>query len=365
MKIDSCLIIKDEEENIKGLIEQLLIFSHEIHITDTGSTDRTLEILLELSNIYDNIYIHHFKWIYNFSEARNYSLTCYESTADYQFWCDGDDTLNDTLLDSLKAFSRSNDLSDDVYYIKYQYYDGDPNPHWRTSMLKVNSNLKWYDPIHEYIQVFSTHKLNYVYFNNGSLILHHKKVSHSGRNLEIFFNMEKTNWKFNSRNRYYYGQELQNNGLNDYAIVQYHKCIDSEEENFVDKINSCVKLYLINDPDFIKYFIKLLMKKNIRKDLLYFAGDYYFFKEKDYNFAYLYYNMCLNYPDPAPGYDFLYLHECIMNSYLQLNVIEYNRNNLKAALHCNKEVLKIDPNNETAKGNIKVINENLNNKKHK
>ena len=59
--IDSCLIIKNEEENIKSLINQLLTFSHEIHITDTGSTDNTLNIIDELQTINSNIFLHYYK----------------------------------------------------------------------------------------------------------------------------------------------------------------------------------------------------------------------------------------------------------------------------------------------------------------
>ena len=359
MKIDSCLIIKNEEKNIVGLINQLLEFSHEIHITDTGSTDKTLEILLDLSNKYNNLFIHYYTWNKNFSDARNYSLTCYDCSADYQFWCDGDDTLNDILLNTLKEFSINDTYEDDIYYIRYQYYDGDPNPHWRTSMLKVSAELRWHDPIHEFIALRSNTKLNYQIFNNGSLLLHHKTESHSDRNLEIFFNMEKTKWNFDSRNRYYYGQELYNNGLVEYAITQFHKCIDFDDNNMVDKVNSCIKLYLCNDPEFIDYFNKLLKSYLMRRDLIYYVGDYYFFKEKNYDYAYLYYNMCLNFPDPNVGYDFLYQNDCIKNTYLQLNVIEYNRNNFSAALYCNEKVLEIEPDNETAKNNINIIKEKL------
>ncbi len=361
MKIDSCLIIKNEEENIIPLIEQLLMFSHEIHITDTGSTDRTLEILLEYSSKYDNVFVHYYTWNFNFSDARNYSLTCYDCSADYQFWCDGDDTLNDILIQTLKEFSESNDKTDDVYYVRYQYYDGDPNPHWRTSILKANSNLKWYDPIHEYIQIFTNHNLNYEVFNNGSLILHHKKVSHNSRNLDIFFNMEKTNWDFSSRNRYYYGQELQNHGLTEYAIVQFHKCIDTEDSNFVDPINSCIKLYFCDDSEFIDYFFKLLKKNKIRKDLLYYVGDYYFFKEKNNELAKVYYLMCTNYPNPKLENDFLYDYRCQMNAYLQLNVIEWQMGNIDKSLEYNQLVLEIDPNNQTAIGNINIIKSRLSN----
>ena len=43
--ISACLIIKNEIDNIKGLVSDLRKFCDEIAITDTGSTDGTLEWL--------------------------------------------------------------------------------------------------------------------------------------------------------------------------------------------------------------------------------------------------------------------------------------------------------------------------------
>ena len=110
--IDSCLIIKNEEENIKSLINQLLTFSHEIHITDTGSTDNTLNIIDELQTINSNIFLHYYKWDMNFSNAKNYSLHYDNNISDYQFWCDGDDTLNDELINRLNEFKYSYEEAD-------------------------------------------------------------------------------------------------------------------------------------------------------------------------------------------------------------------------------------------------------------
>lgn len=48
-KITSCLIIKNEKDNIIPLVESLLKFSDEIMIADTGSTDGTLDKLMVFS----------------------------------------------------------------------------------------------------------------------------------------------------------------------------------------------------------------------------------------------------------------------------------------------------------------------------
>ena len=360
MKIDTCIIVKNEEKTIRKLIEQFLVFSNEIHITDTGSTDNTINIINEFVNKYNNVFLHHFEWCMDFSKARNYSLTCYKCKSDYQFWCDGDDELNDKLIETLVEFVNSNNKDADIYFMKYQYYDGDKNPHNRTSLLKVSAHLEWHDPIHEYIGYTVNHKVNYDLFNNGSLIIHHKNksVNHGERNLQIFMQMERSNYKFSCRNRYYYGRELMYNKLTECAINQYHKCIESTENNNLDKYNACNRLFEVKDPEAIDYFLKLLKNGIYRKDMFYYIGKYYY-EEKNIKLARLYYLWCINCPEPKPGQSFGYNKICHINSLLQLNVIEYKLGNKQKAIEYNENILSIDPNNANAINNIRIIKNSL------
>ena len=55
MTIDTCIIVKNEEKTISKLIYQFLLFSNEIHITDTGSTDNTINLIKEAQKSNPNI----------------------------------------------------------------------------------------------------------------------------------------------------------------------------------------------------------------------------------------------------------------------------------------------------------------------
>jgi glycosyltransferase involved in cell wall biosynthesis len=353
MKIDTCIIVKNEEKTIKKLIEQFLVFSNEIHITDTGSTDNTIKIIEDYQKSYSNVFLHHFEWCMDFAKARNYSLTCYDCKADYQFWCDGDDELNDKLLETLKEFSTSDKYDADIYFMKYQYFDGDKNPHNRTSLLKVGRGLEWHDPIHEYIGYTTSHKVDYDTFSNGSLIIHRRdpNVVHTDRNLQIFMQMERNQYPFTCRNRYYYARELMYNKLYDCAINQYHKCIDSTENNRLDKYNACNRLFEVNDPEAIDYFFKMMKNNVYRKDMFYTVGKYYYENHNE-EMARLYYLWCINCPEPKNGQTFGYNKICHINSLLQLNVIEYKLGNIELAKKYNNEVLKLEPSNATALNNL-------------
>lgn len=358
MKIDSCIIVKNEESNIENLIRQFIEYSNEIHITDTGSTDRTIEIIENLQKEYKNIFLHYFEWCYDFAKARNYSLTCYECNADYQFWCDSDDELNDKLIETLKKLNNDTNINDEVFYINYKYYETNNKLHYRTSILKVSANLKWMDPIHEYVQVYKTTKTNYDYFDNGSLIIHHpsKSEDHVKRNLEIFLNMEKTNYKFTQRNLYYYARALYNNRLNSYAIHKFKECINLQTKSIYN-INSVIKLFQMRANDAFEWFNKVLNIGDYRKDMIYMAGDY-FFNKKQYEEARLYFMMALNCKDPKKntGEMIFYDVNTPINIYLKLVEVEKILGNIESSKIYNNEILKIDPNNKKALENKQLLN---------
>jgi glycosyltransferase involved in cell wall biosynthesis len=69
MKIDLCMIVKDEEHCIGNCLNSAEKFVDDIIIVDTGSKDNTIKICKKYT---DKIY--NFKWNNNFSDARNYSI---------------------------------------------------------------------------------------------------------------------------------------------------------------------------------------------------------------------------------------------------------------------------------------------------
>lgn len=362
MKIDSCLIIKNEEQNIERLINQLLIFSNEIHITDTGSTDNTIQIIEDFQKSYSNVFLHHFEWCMDFAKARNYSLTCYECNADYQFWCDGDDELNDELIKTLCNFSDEN--NDDIYILNYLYSENFIQK--RDSLIKVSANLKWQDPIHEFLLIDENIIRNYEYFNNGSLLIHHyHPEDHPNRNLDIFMNMEKENYDFSARNRFYFGRELYHKEYYEYALYQFQKCIDERYNNNVnvtDIINACIFMFYINGDIALQNFFKLFSDERfIRKDLFYIVADYYFHKN-NFILSKFYYILCINCDEPNNYILFNYDSKCHINALLQLGIILYNMNDIDKSIYYNEEILKINPNHKIALNNIAILNDLKNNK---
>lgn len=94
LPISICMIAKNEEKHIEECLKRLKPYCCEIVFADTGSTDRTTEIA---SRYTDKIY--HFKWVNDFSAARNYALS--KATNDWILSIDCDEYIESFDTDSL------------------------------------------------------------------------------------------------------------------------------------------------------------------------------------------------------------------------------------------------------------------------
>jgi glycosyltransferase involved in cell wall biosynthesis len=93
--VSLCMIVKNEEENLAACLDSISDFASEIIVTDTGSTDRTIEIAR-----LHGAKVKHFAWIDDFAAARNESIK--EAIGEWIFWMDADDRIAPQELDKLK-----------------------------------------------------------------------------------------------------------------------------------------------------------------------------------------------------------------------------------------------------------------------
>ena len=82
------MIVKNEENCLEKTLKNIRGIADEIVITDTGSSDRTVEIALE----YADLVLFH-EWQQDFSEARNWGLQY--ATQNFIGWIDADEWIND------------------------------------------------------------------------------------------------------------------------------------------------------------------------------------------------------------------------------------------------------------------------------
>lgn len=237
--ISTCIIVKNEVNNISKLVEDLRKFSDEIIIVDTGSDDGTYEWLLK--NQDDILKVEYFKWIKHFSAARNYSFS--KATKEWVFWCDADDRISDKLINDLIDIKpKLDDTAYNAYYINYQFGKNTYVP--RLRLLRLKDKPYWTGACHEYVYIDD---INYSYdtFADDSLIIHQHEQGHPSRNLPIFINTILRSDEITGRDMYYYSNELRDNGYIDKAIEVAKIAIFMEDMCLFDCWNAMI--YTLND----------------------------------------------------------------------------------------------------------------------
>ncbi len=101
--LSCCMIVKNEVEELEkcvsSVIEKLDGFCDEIIVVDTGSTDGTRELALELG-----CKVYNFEWCGDFAKARNFSLDCAKN--DWVIIMDADEIIKEVDLASLRRFAQ-------------------------------------------------------------------------------------------------------------------------------------------------------------------------------------------------------------------------------------------------------------------
>lgn len=202
-----CMICKNEQSNIAGLMDDVCPVLENVIVVDTGSTDDTLKILEEKKIQYPNLQLHHYKWNDNFSEARNYSFSL-AGEVDWIFWVDGDDRIDTEDLKNFKNNLLDNPNVDAwiLPYIYSKYPDGSPQTYLsRERFLRKSRNPRWIGAIHETVDIHHLRQMNH----EGVKIEHNRdgKFIDPRRNLKILAK-EFERDPNDHRTAYYYAKEL-------------------------------------------------------------------------------------------------------------------------------------------------------------
>ena len=351
-----CMIVKDEEEVIARCLDSVKNVVDEIVIVDTGSKDKTKEICKKYTDL-----VYDFKWVDDFSKARNYSFS--KTTKDYIIWLVADDVIEEKDRKELINLKNTLDNKVDIVMLKYNTgFDKDGNvtfSYYRERILKREKNFKWISPIHEVIVPSG----NIIY---SDIAITHRKIKESDpkRNIKIFKKMLKEGYKLDLRQQFYYSRELYYNKEYKEAIKNFNKFIDSKDGFLENKINACIDLSncyrLLNDNRnaFISLTKSFLFDKP-RAEICCRLGAI-LFEEAKYNEAIFWYDLATKCTlDETKGgfyemecYDFL--------PYIQICVCYFKLGNIEEAIKYNELAGKIKPTSEAYLYNKNFFN-NLNN----
>ena len=107
IRLSQCMIVKNEENNIEKALSWAKGIAFEQIVVDTGSTDRTVEIAKSMG-----AKVFHFKWIDDFSAAKNYAIE--QATGNWIAFLDADEYFPDkdvkTLMTVLKTVENDHTM---------------------------------------------------------------------------------------------------------------------------------------------------------------------------------------------------------------------------------------------------------------
>jgi len=145
--ISLCVIVRNEEKNLRACLGPVRRLVDEIIVVDTGSSDRTREIAAELG-----AQIYACRWSDDFSAARNECLR--HATGDWVLWLDADERLDTENIDRLAAIREHlGDGHPDIYMARVYspLATAESTGRWETQprLFRRIAGLHWCRRVHE------------------------------------------------------------------------------------------------------------------------------------------------------------------------------------------------------------------------
>ena len=355
-KISLCMIVRDEEKTIARCLDSIKDVVDEIIIVDTGSIDKTKEIVAKYTNkIYD------FEWVDDFSKARNFSFS--KATKDYIMWLDADDVILPEDREKLKKLKKEMDGKIDIYQMKYNYSsDNNGNPNLvqtRERILKRDKNYKWVSPIHEVI--IPTGNIEEV----DIAVTHMKEeIKDINRNLKIFENMIKNGVELDERQEYCYAKELYFLQRIPEAIICYEKFINKYIEQYQDKeyllysalleLSDCYKRQGKIEKE-LETLMLILKNQVPKQECLCRIGDI-FLRNKNYDIAIYWFSLAIESTEKEVNIDYQKFIP-----YISIGVCYFWLGEIEKAIEYNEKAGNIKQNDETYMKNKEIYDNYINN----
>lgn len=148
------IICKDSEATIVETIESISKCTDFLNITDTGSTDKTKQLIEETCKKLNFPYkLTDFVWVNDFAAARNFNFSQVPPEADWLVWVDSDDVIIEDVPGKLREMAKSLDPRIGAVWFPYHYaFDEFSNVTTlfiRERLLRSSFGWKWISRVHE------------------------------------------------------------------------------------------------------------------------------------------------------------------------------------------------------------------------
>ncbi|MCC6685432.1 MAG: glycosyltransferase [Fimbriimonadaceae bacterium] len=144
--ISLCMIVRDEEQNIRACLESVKPFVREMLVLDTGSKDTTPEIAEQCGAIVRSI-----DWPDSFAKARTESMR--DAKGKWILWVDADDTMpltsGETIMNAV--LSAPEEVMGFIVKVRFLESQGSATEVDHVKVFRNYPDLEWEGYIHEQI----------------------------------------------------------------------------------------------------------------------------------------------------------------------------------------------------------------------
>lgn len=179
VKLSQCMIVKNEEKNIRKALGWAKNIAYEQIVVDTGSTDATVAIAKELG-----VKVFEFPWVDDFSAAKNFAIE--KAKGDWIAFLDADEYLSDEDASKLISYIEEVEENESAYRKKFQNVptiircswvhlndNGEPfSINVQDRIFKNKSYIRYKNKIHEVLNSLDQHELMVVDARDEFKIFH-------------------------------------------------------------------------------------------------------------------------------------------------------------------------------------------------
>ncbi len=333
--ISLCMIVKNEEDVIARCLVSVQGIADEIIIVDTGSTDRTKDIVRTFTDkLYD------FAWINDFAAARNYAFSL--ASMEYILWLDADDVIfekdRNQFLELKRTLDRNVDSISMHYQVSLDAQGTVTGSLRRNRLVKRSKQFQWVGSVHEYLAVHG-------YIVDSEISITHSPLKHdTHRNLTIYEQRLVAGEDFTPRDLYYYANELHDHNQYEKAIEYYIKFLDTKQGWVEDSIAACGKLAdccleLGYQEQQLRYIFKSFEYGLPRPEFCCRLG-YHFMQQNRIDEAIFWYKLATQIEKPKDGWGYIdhtcwtwlpHIQLCVCYDRLGQHELAFRHNELAAA----------------------------------
>ena len=336
------MIVKNESKIIKRLLDSVYKIIDYWVIVDTGSTDRTKEIIKNYFNEKNISGELHEKEFVNFGINRTHALKLAKNKADFLFFMDADHVLKYDETFSKEQLKYFDEINIQLKTGALKYY--------LIRFLRSNMNIRSVGVTHEYYE-YDKNNAKIANFKNiwiddyGDGGCRHVKFD---RDIKLLRESVKNNPN-NTRDIFYLAESLKHKNKLEEAIEYYKKRI--KFENFSEErwysiymIGDCF-LKLKNEKEGIYWCLEAYKYRSKRSESLYSLTEY-FTNNKNYNIADIFCK--IGSKIKYPKNEILFVNEDIYKykfDYLKSEIYKHIKSNDNISKDINMTLLKDIPQN--------------------